>query len=240
MQFWSLQGLQEQLNYEDVRALQLQLVELRIQDLIPDTVLFLEHKPVITRGRGLQFTGNKVRPRHMPFLHPLPSGIDFSETERGGDLTYHGPGQLVIYPICKLNGEGFAPYHDVAGFLRKFEQILIQELRSRRLDADVKEGATGVWIGDKKLASMGIAIRKWVTFHGMAINCVNDLQPFYLISPCGFQPEMMTRLADWLPLGNEWRMDLQIALMNQIAPGSQLLELSLEEALQKTKLPMST
>src|SRR4051812_23658491 len=102
MNFVSLPGLT---SYEAAKKLQLEYVELRSQDKIPDTVIFLEHTPVITRGRGLQFTGVD-RPKQMPLLQPLPPGIDFSETERGGDLTYHGPGQLVIYPIFKLDGKG--------------------------------------------------------------------------------------------------------------------------------------
>src|SRR5690606_30396973 len=144
-------------DYEEVRKVQLHLIELRSEDLIEDTVLFLEHTPVVTRGRGLQFTGSP-RPRQMPLVQPLPAGIQFVETERGGDLTYHGPGQLVIYPMCKLDGSGFAPRHDVEGFLRKLERIVIEELESRGLAAHSRKNATGVWIGEKKVASMGIAI----------------------------------------------------------------------------------
>jgi len=94
-----------------------------VEDRISDTVLFLEHAPVITQGRGLQFTG-KPGPRHMPLDPHALQGMSFSETERGGDLTYHGPGQLVIYPIMKLDGKGMAPFQDIVGFLRQWEQIL--------------------------------------------------------------------------------------------------------------------
>jgi lipoate-protein ligase B len=207
LQFWSLSGLTP---YENARLIQLKLLELRAMDRIPDTVLFLEHEPVITQGRGLQFTG-APRPRHMPVPMQLPPGVSFSETERGGDLTYHGPGQLVIYPIVKLDGKGFGPDHDVTGFLRKFEQVLIDELGARGLSASSHENATGVWVGSKKIASLGIAVRKWVVYHGMAINCVNDLKPFHLISPCGFAPEVMTRLSDLIPNYDpvHWRADLE-------------------------------
>jgi lipoyl(octanoyl) transferase len=215
MQFWSLNGLT---HYENARLIQLKLLELRAADLISDTVLFLEHEPVITQGRGLQFTGTP-RPRHMPLPMQLPQGMGFYESERGGDLTYHGPGQLVIYPIVKLDGKGFGPHHDIAGFLRKFEQVLIEELQARGLEAAAHENATGVWVGNRKIASLGIAIRKWVVYHGMAVNCVNDLKPFHLISPCGFAPEVMTRLADVQPNSDQanWRADLEQAFARRMS-----------------------
>ncbi len=212
MEFRRLPGLTP---YEQARLLQLELVERRARGEIGDTVLFVEHTPVITRGRGLQFSRAQAdRPRHMPLPGPLPSGIEFRESERGGDLTYHGPGQLVVYPILKLDGSGFGPQHDVAAFLRRFEALfigLIAELGQGAVEGLSREEATGVWVrrpgepesASRKIASMGIAVRRWVTYHGLAINCVNDLAAFRLISPCGFSPEVMTRLADWLPAGSE-------------------------------------
>ncbi len=217
MEFRSLPGLTP---YEEARTLQLSLVEQRVRDEIPDTILFLEHHPVVTQGRGLQFTGSP-RPRHMPVPQTWPPGISFAESERGGDLTYHGPGQLVVYPIVKLDGQGFGPYHDISGFLRKVEKIFVDELSdlggrfNPELRPSVHEGATGVWVGDKKIASVGVAIRKWVTYHGVAINCVNDLGPFHLISPCGFNPEVMTRLKDWIPLEADWRPILEASLFQR-------------------------
>ncbi len=214
MIFRSLPGLT---SYEEARTLQHELVEKRANGEISDTVLFLEHHSVITQGRGLQFTGTP-RSRHMPLPAQMPAGISFAESERGGDLTYHGPGQLVIYPIVKLDGQGFGPRHDIAGFLRKIEKVFVDELNdlghqlNPELTAAVREGATGVWIGEKKIASIGVAIRKWVTYHGVAINCVNDLSPFHLISPCGFNPEVMTRLNDWVPQGDSWRENLEASL----------------------------
>lgn len=209
MKLQSLPGL---IPYERARELQLELVELRARDEIEDTVLFLEHEPVVTRGRGLQFTRmtEGAREKHLPLPGPLPAGVAFSESERGGDLTYHGPGQLVIYPIVKLDGSGAWARHDIGAFLRRFEQCVIAVLDEwTGAEAFSRDGATGVWIRERagdgaplriaplKIASMGIAVRKWVTYHGLAINCVNDLRPFHLISPCGFAPEVMTRLADW-------------------------------------------
>ncbi|MDR3606503.1 MAG: lipoyl(octanoyl) transferase LipB [Oligoflexia bacterium] len=237
MRFWSLRGDQgETVSYANARELQLTLLERRAADECPDTILFLEHDPVITRGRGLQFTG-APRPRHMPVPVALPPGIEFSESERGGDLTYHGPGQLVVYPIVKLDGSNpFAPHHDVTGFLRRFEQIFIDELASRGLNAEARENATGVWVGEKKVASIGIAVRKWVTYHGIAINVVNDLAPFSLISPCGFAPEVMARLSDLIPgfgtSAADWRTDLEHGLASRIEKDAKIERITLSEALR--------
>lgn len=192
MQFQILSGLT---SYSEASDLQQSLIEQRAKDEIPDTVLFLEHFPVITRGRGLQFTG-AARERHMPAPVGLPESILYCESERGGDLTYHGPGQLVIYPIVKLDGSGFGPKHDVSAFLRKFEQVGIDLLHEQGLNAERRENATGVWVGNHKVASLGIAVRKWVTYHGMAINVSNDLSPFRYISPCGYSSEVMTSLKE--------------------------------------------
>ena len=225
LEFRSLPGHEP---YEKIRQLQLDWVKKRIEDQIPDTILFLEHTPVVTRGRGLQFTGTP-RPRSIPLDLSRLDRIEFAESERGGDLTYHGPGQLVVYPICKLDGKGFAPKHDVVGFLRKIEEVFIQALEKKQIRARVCEDATGVWIGDQKVASMGIAVKRWVTYHGIAINCVNDLTPFHLISPCGFSPEVMTRLLDHLPKtaqndwvkDENWRKDMESILISEFRKHSE-------------------
>lgn len=221
MRFLSVSGL---ISYSRARDYQQELVERRARGEIPDTVLFLEHSPVITRGRGLQFTG-QPREKHMPLPLRLPPEVEFSESERGGDLTYHGPGQLVVYPIVKLDGSTlFAPSHDVAGFLRGLERWFLATLRGWGLEADARENATGVWVGDRKVASIGIAVRKWVTYHGIAINAVNDLKPFHLISPCGYAPEVMTSLSELLPTeprlraGDAWRPWLEAHLWQRF-PG---------------------
>lgn len=198
---------------------QKELVEKRAQGEIPDTIIFCEHPSTITRGRGLQFTG-EARERHAP-LGPIPEGTEFFEIERGGDLTWHGPGQLVIYPIIKLDGTGFGPDHDVTGFLRKIERVLGSVLIEFGLMSEMREKATGVWVGDRKLASIGIAVRKWVTYHGIAINVVNDLAPFRMISPCGFSPEVMSSLVELAPqafaVRSAWRSEMEIRLARKFA-----------------------
>jgi lipoate-protein ligase B len=235
MQFWSLKTQYEDprlartVSYAQAWEFQQKCLELRAADEIPDTVLFAEHAPVITRGRGLQFTG-APRPRHMPVPANLPEGFEFAESERGGDLTYHGPGQLVIYPIFKLDGSSeHAPFHDIGAFLRRFERIIISEFTELGLAAESREHATGVWVGNRKLVSLGIAVRKWVTYHGAAINVVNDLKPYHLISPCGFDPEVMTRLSDLLPTcpevqpSSDWRTYLENRLARRWESGAQVI-----------------
>jgi len=215
LRFLSLPGL---LGYEEASELQRELVERRAAGEIPDTVLFLEHRPVITRGRGLQWTGSPREERQMPAPAFLPPGIEFCESERGGDLTYHGPGQLVAYPILKLDGHApWAPARDITVYLRGVEAWLLRALRAGySLEAGVRPSATGVWVGDRKIASIGVAVRKWVTWHGIALNAVNDLGPFHLISPCGFSPEVMTRLQDLAPGLDvpSWRVRLEESLRN--------------------------
>jgi lipoyl(octanoyl) transferase len=238
--FWSLTGL---VGYEEAKALQQKLVDLRAQGQIPDTILFLEHRPVITRGRGLQWTG-VPREKHMPPPAFLPEGTEFCESERGGDLTWHGPGQLVIYPICKLDGSTpLNPHHDIGAFLRGQEQIFCEVLdQDYGLgSARTREHATGVWLGPeeapRKIGSIGIAVRRWVIWHGHAINLVNDLKPFHLISPCGFQPEVMTRLADWVGLDRSSRGEFERKFASRwcriwgLEGREAIRSLSLEEAL---------
>jgi lipoyl(octanoyl) transferase len=184
------------------------LLERRIRDEIPDTLLMVEHAPVITRGRGLQWREDRSE-RAKPLLL-VPEGTDYEEIERGGDLTWHGPGQLVVYPIVKLGGEGMlgkAMGQDVDRYIRFLENLWIDVLKPFGIEATSRVGGSGVWIGDRKAASVGIAIRRWVTYHGVAMNIVNSLGPFRAFSPCGFEPEVMTRLQDQAAIPMEWLKD---------------------------------
>jgi lipoyl(octanoyl) transferase len=146
-----------------------------------DTLMLVEHPHVITLGRTRGAQQNVL----------LPGEVEVVKVERGGDVTYHGPGQLVAYPIVAL-GEG---ERDLHRFLRNLEEAIIATLARWEIDSGREEGKTGVWREGRKLASIGIACRKWVTFHGLALNVNTDLAFFRRINPCGFDAAVMTSMA---------------------------------------------
>jgi len=145
--------------------------------------LFVEHPHVVTLGR-----------KSTESLLPGPeTGVEIFEIERGGEATYHGPGQLVAYPIFKLE----SPTRDLHLYLRSLEDVIIDSIADVQLGGFRRSGATGVWVDPKnprKIASIGIAIRRWVTYHGLALNVSTDLNYFNYISPCGFSPSVMTSI----------------------------------------------
>lgn len=151
----------------------------------PDSLLLVEHPPVVTLGRGtmrehLLVSATELRRR----------GIAVAETDRGGDVTYHGPGQIVGYPIVDLRRRGVS----VRGFLRLLEGVLIDALGACGVEARRRSGLTGVWTSSGKVAAIGISVRRGVTRHGFALNVDADLAPFELIVPCGL-PEPVTSMA---------------------------------------------
>ena len=166
------------LDYQKVWELQRELVQERRLGLIPDTLLLLEHFPVYTRGISSQ----TAIPAHLP--HPAHL------IERGGDWTYHGPGQLVGYPIMNLAECGLR----VREYLRFLEGILIDSLKELGLKAETMKGFTGVWCGNKKIASIGIAVKNGISYHGFSLNVCCDLSPFHLIYPCKLEPDEISTL----------------------------------------------
>ena len=166
--------------YGEVHALQKELLEKRIAGEIRDTLVLVEHEPVVTVGRG-GATGDM-------------SGVAVPrfEIERGGEATYHGPGQLVAYPILALPESR----RDLHRYLRDLEEVVIGVLAEFELAGGRRDGLTGVWIGDRKVCSIGVAVRRWVTYHGLALNLHTDLAAFRSFQPCGLDPDVMTRLAD--------------------------------------------
>lgn len=174
--------------YDETHALQLDLLEKRIGGRTRDTLVLVEHDAVITVGRGVD----------RGELEGL--GLPVVEVERGGEATYHGPGQVVAYPILALPEDR----RDLHRYLRDLEEVVIRVLAEFDVEGRRRVGATGVWVGDGKIASIGVAVRRWVTWHGLALNVHTDLSAFAGFRPCGFDPGVMVRLADLvdLPHGN--------------------------------------
>ena len=176
------------ISYSEALTLQESIVADRIQSIksqtepsSPDVLLLLEHDPVYTMGR----TPDQSSLRNLEQLpHPL------QYINRGGQATYHGPGQLVGYPILDLTARG----RDLHRYLRSLEEVLINVLQEYGITGQRQEGLTGVWVGKKKIASIGIGVRHWITMHGFALNVCGDLSPFQHITPCGIANVQMTSI----------------------------------------------
>jgi lipoyl(octanoyl) transferase len=162
-------------------------VELRQNEAIPDQLLLLEHPPVITLGRG-----GDVRNLIAPAATLDAERVRFFETTRGGDITYHGPGQLVGYPIIHL-GEG---NRDVRKYVTKLEEVLIRTVAEFGINAERADGKRGIWSGTDKIAAIGVRIARWVTSHGFALNVSTNLDHFRLITPCGLHGTGVTSISN--------------------------------------------
>jgi len=174
--------------YADSLALQRTLVEDRRADRIGDVLLLVEHPPVLTVG----VRGDGGRSHILASPDALAArGIEVHDTGRGGDVTYHGPGQVVGYPIISLKPDRC----DVHGYLRDLEEVLIRVAADFGIHAARVPGLTGVWVGERKLAAIGVRISRWITSHGFALNVAPDLEDFDLIVPCGIADRGVTSLA---------------------------------------------
>lgn len=172
--------------YREGLALQQALVERRAQGRAADRLLFPDHPPVLTIGRNPSDGNVVASPEAL-----RRAGIEVFEVARGGDVTWHGPGQLVGYLVCDLNDRG----RDLHRFLRDIEQGLIDALARWGIAGERSPGRTGVWVEGEKIASIGIAVRRWVSYHGFALNVAPDLRFFDLIHPCGLKGIQMTSVA---------------------------------------------
>jgi lipoate-protein ligase B len=173
--------------YGEVLLLQRALVERRLEDRSrPDLLLLVEHEPVVTLGRGTRASSLPVPPAALE-----RGGLEVFEVERGGDVTWHGPGQLVGYPVLDL--EQLRP--DLHWYLRQLEASLVGALEALGVPAGVRKGLTGVWSNGRKIASIGIHVRRWVTCHGFALNVTTDPAAFGSIVPCGIHGVEMTSIA---------------------------------------------
>lgn len=187
------------IDYKTALNKQLELVELHSQDSNhPGFLIFCSHPPVVTTGR-------QTKPEDI-----FSWKGDVIEISRGGRATYHGPSQLVVYPILNLKNQRAdrAP-QEIRGFLRALEQAIVETLseyniaatgktRQKLADEQIETDETGVWVGSQKIASLGIAVKKWITYHGAAINLEYDPQAFQGLNPCGFKSSMMVSLEQLL------------------------------------------
>ena len=177
--------------YADALALQKELVEERRHGRIGDVLLLVEHPHVLTLG----VRGDGGRSHILAAPETLASrGVDVHETGRGGDITYHGPGQIVGYPIIDLKPDRC----DVHRYVRDLEEVLIRVVAEYGLVGERVQGLTGVWVGGEKVAAIGVRIARWVTSHGFALNVSTDLDYFNMIVPCGIGDRGVTSLAKLL------------------------------------------
>ncbi len=175
-------------DYATALRLQRSLVELRKQEKIGDTLLLLEHPPVITLGRNAE-AKNVVASRELL----ASKGVELFECDRGGDVTFHGPGQLVGYPIFDLRG--FTARIGAVEYVRRVEEALIRTCADFAIEAERIAGMTGVWTAGGKIAAIGVHISRGVTSHGFALNVTTDLDYFGLIVPCGIATKPVTSIA---------------------------------------------
>jgi lipoate-protein ligase B len=174
------------MDYGEALALQRSLAHARIAKTIPhDLLLLVEHPPVVTQGRGSKPEHLSTPPEFLTAKH-----IELHEIERGGDVTFHGPGQLVGYPIFDLTEHR----QDLHWYLRQLEASLIRAVEEFGLVGERDSRFTGCWIGGRKVASIGVHVKQWVTWHGFALNVTTDLSYFDLIVPCGIDGVVMTSL----------------------------------------------
>jgi lipoyl(octanoyl) transferase len=172
--------------YGETHALQQRLQEQRIRGEIGDTLLLLEHEPVITLGRGSHAENVLVTPDAL-----RARGFEVHETGRGGDVTYHGPGQLVAYPILDLKPDR----QDVRRYVRELEETMIRVAADFGVTAGRVAGLNGAWVGgERKIGAVGVRISRWVTMHGFALNVTTDLTHFDVIVPCGIKDRTVTSL----------------------------------------------
>ena len=177
----------ETVPYEEAFELQKRMVEMRAQDTINDTLILLEHPPVLTVTRKATLKNILVSPEELE-----EKGISLCHTNRGGDITYHGPGQLVGYPIMNLKAHG----KDLHGYVRNIEEIIIKLLKDYTITAHRDKNNPGVWVGEEKIAAVGIAVKSsWTTMHGFSFNINPDLSHYSLIVPCGISDKGVTSLA---------------------------------------------
>lgn len=201
------------IDYEDCHRIQKEFVARRKRGDSGDVFIIAEHPNVFTIGRTGKRENLLVDERGL-----AGKGVKVLDVERGGDITFHGPGQLIVYPIVDLKNRG----RDIHRHLRDLEQVAIELLKRYGIASRTVKGKTGVWLNDEKICSVGVAATNWVTYHGMSININVDLGYFAMINPCGMTDVMMTSLKKVLRkeiLMREARDRLQESISDIFGPG---------------------
>ncbi len=193
------------------------LQQKRQRDEIPDVVILLEHTPCITIGSGGGYQNLLVAPDSLK-----NNGISVHNTSRGGNITYHGPGQLVCYPILALTGE----HRDLHAYARRMEEVMIQTVHQFGIQAGRKAKYPGAWVNDAKIGAMGIAVRKWTTMHGISLNVCPDLRHFSFIVPCGIANHRVTSMEQIL----RKPIDMSAVRHEMRRQFSQIFQMSLQSA----------
>ena len=175
-----------QIEYQEAYELQKELLQERLKGQIADTLLLLEHPPTITVGKAGKLENVLVSPAEL-----ATAGVSLILTDRGGDVTYHGPGQIVGYPILDLRERN----RDAHQYVHNLEEVLIRTLADYGIESERDPSHAGVWVNDEEVAALGLSIHRWITMHGFALNVNTDLNHFSLINPCGFTSKTATSLA---------------------------------------------
>lgn len=203
--------------YNEILDLQKRMNSARKQNAIPDTVIFLEHNPCITIG--VQGNHDSIVVSRQLLKN---KGIEIYETDRGGSITYHGPGQIVCYPIIDLNNYGC----DVTTYARNLEEMVIRTLNSFGISSRRKKNYPGVWVdGKRKIAAQGISVYRWVTMHGISLNVSPAMEHFSLIIPCGLTGYEVVSMTEYLGQ----TMDVSTVISEMIRQFSKLFDIKLEE-----------
>jgi len=183
---WCLVRQLGQKEYREVYDLQKELLQQRLHGQIDDTLLLLEHPPTITVGKSGKLENVRVSRQKL-----TSAGVSLIFTDRGGDVTYHGPGQIVGYPILDLRERE----RDIHQYVHNLEEVLIRTLADYGIKSGRDHGHAGVWVNDEEIAALGLSVRRWITMHGFALNVNTDLDHFSLINPCGFTNKAATSMA---------------------------------------------
>jgi len=174
------------IEYQEAYNLQRTLHQQRAEGKIPDVLLLLEHPPTVTIGKSGTLDNVLVSRERL-----AQEGMSLFFTDRGGDVTFHGPGQLVGYPIVDLRQKG----KDLHCYVKKLEEVILRTLRDFSIDGDRDEHHPGVWVNEEEIAAIGLSLRKWVSMHGFALNINIDLKHFSFINPCGFSDRRATSMS---------------------------------------------